>query len=676
MVGRADVESDIDVNELLRQLSEDSSAVRAGQPESPDQTADQEANLGDEEEEEEQEAEEEEEEEDEEEEGEEEEGEEEAECSNLEGLEEEDVADSTESWRTGHGRGLPDGLRQELPASFAGTWAASSERRLSRDNAETAAGLAGLHSLEELGQSSSGSDSEENKSRCLLADPLSTMPWSGGQSCMPGQQVVPGAAAKSVEAPEDQGRRSSELPSMGMCSGPMQPPPDGPQPLTHPVMMQAEQELHACTAAQSRHTSSSSSEHDFLPEEDSAPEMPRGPGAGVAMPGLHLPLEHAARVMPSGPGSSRSWKRQSPSRAQHAAAAATAAGLTPRGINVQEYEDQGLWIPIDTSKKENSEQATVSAILECRAPTGYIDLMELHEGCQKQLEGRIGRSPPSAASASASPSEHVVPKTKLTRPVARPRLRGGPAAKSQMRRSVQSAPGMQATLCKFVQTDVAADSPVAPSDVVLEESQPLPYLERASGMTYQAVTVGAIGGLTEARHKVLRLREQVGALAAHCDRLEKAAGLFGNHLLSDECLGPAHILAMKAAVQQLHGNANEEVSDVSRRSSSSNPADDAVNRMQCWVDDLEKRTRAEEPRAVSEGCGCRVAGDQSESMWASVAPGQVAASVSRADEGAGPDVAAWTCNSLTEPHLPFWPSWWVEPFGATSSTPPLAAPAC
>ena len=51
---------------------------------------------------------------------------------------------------------------------------------------------------------------------------------------------------------------------------------------------------------------------------------------------------------------------QSPSRAQHAAAAATAAGLTPRGvrhrvgaavtptghviegINVQEYEDQGL----------------------------------------------------------------------------------------------------------------------------------------------------------------------------------------------------------------------------------------------------------------------------------------------------------------------------------------------
>jgi len=226
---------------------------------------------------------------------------------------------------------------------------------------------------------------------------------------------------------------------------------------------------------------------------------------------------------------------------------------------------------------------------------------------------------------------------------------------------------------------VAADSPVAPSDVVLEESQPLPCLERASGMTYQAVTVGAIGGLTEARHKVLRLREQVGALAAHCDRLEKAAGLFGNHLLSDECLGPAHVLAMKAAVQQLHGNASEEVRDVSHRSSSSNPADDAVNRMQSWVDDLEKRTRAKEPRAVSEGCGCPVAEDQSESMRASVAPvdaEHVAASVSRADEGAGPDVAAWTCNSLTEPHLPFWPSWWVEPFGATSSTRALATPAC
>ena len=158
-----------EVNELLRQLSEDSSAVRAGQPESPDQTADQEANLGDEEEEEEQEAEEEEE--DEEEEGEEEEGEEEAECSNLEGLEEEDVADSTESWRTGRRRRAEAVPRQSANCSesfeataevcpmacdrscllhsqargrlvlvdvnilgspicqFVGTWAASSERR-------------------------------------------------------------------------------------------------------------------------------------------------------------------------------------------------------------------------------------------------------------------------------------------------------------------------------------------------------------------------------------------------------------------------------------------------------------------------------------------------------------------------------------------------------------------
>ena len=90
----------LEVNELLRQLSEDSSAVRAGQPERPDQSADQEANLGDEEEYEEEE-EEQEEEEEEEEEGEEEEAEEEeAECRNLEGLEEE-VADGTESWRTG-----------------------------------------------------------------------------------------------------------------------------------------------------------------------------------------------------------------------------------------------------------------------------------------------------------------------------------------------------------------------------------------------------------------------------------------------------------------------------------------------------------------------------------------------------------------------------------------------
>ena len=88
----------LEVNELLRQLSEDSSAVRAGQPERPDQSADQEANLGDEEE---YEEEEEQEEEEEEEEGEEEEAEEEeAECRNLEGLEEE-VADGTESWRTG-----------------------------------------------------------------------------------------------------------------------------------------------------------------------------------------------------------------------------------------------------------------------------------------------------------------------------------------------------------------------------------------------------------------------------------------------------------------------------------------------------------------------------------------------------------------------------------------------
>ena len=92
------VKLSLEVNELLRQLSEDSSAVRAGQPERPDQSADQEANLGDEEE---YEEEEEQEEEEEEEEGEEEEAEEEeAECRNLEGLEEE-VADGTESWRTG-----------------------------------------------------------------------------------------------------------------------------------------------------------------------------------------------------------------------------------------------------------------------------------------------------------------------------------------------------------------------------------------------------------------------------------------------------------------------------------------------------------------------------------------------------------------------------------------------
>ncbi|CAJ1360563.1 unnamed protein product [Effrenium voratum] len=59
----------------------------------------------------------------------------------------------------------------------------------------------------------------------------------------------------------------------------------------------------------------------------------------------------------------------------------------------------------------------------------------------------------------------------------------------------------------------------------------------------------ALGGLASARQKVLLLREQVGALAAYCDRLESAAGLVSADTSAP--LGPAHSAAMKAAAQQL-----------------------------------------------------------------------------------------------------------------------------
>lgn len=64
-----------------------------------------------------------------------------------------------------------------------------------------------------------------------------------------------------------------------------------------------------------------------------------------------------------------------------------------------------------------------------------------------------------------------------------------------------------------------------------------------------ASPAAALGRLAEAKQKAMRLREQLGALSAYCDKLETAAGCFNTGPPSS--LGPAHAAAMRAAADQL-----------------------------------------------------------------------------------------------------------------------------
>eukprot|EP00930_Biecheleria_cincta_P043140 TRINITY_DN29662_c0_g1_i1.p1 TRINITY_DN29662_c0_g1~~TRINITY_DN29662_c0_g1_i1.p1 ORF type:complete len:1047 (+),score=194.18 TRINITY_DN29662_c0_g1_i1:34-3174(+) len=64
-----------------------------------------------------------------------------------------------------------------------------------------------------------------------------------------------------------------------------------------------------------------------------------------------------------------------------------------------------------------------------------------------------------------------------------------------------------------------------------------------------ASPAAALGRLAEAKQKAMRLREQLGALSAYCDKLENAAGCFNKG--SPSSLGPAHAAAMRAAADQL-----------------------------------------------------------------------------------------------------------------------------
>lgn len=78
----------------------------------------------------------------------------------------------------------------------------------------------------------------------------------------------------------------------------------------------------------------------------------------------------------------------------------------------------------------------------------------------------------------------------------------------------------------------------------------VPIIARAPQACLDATPAAvALGRLAEAKQKAMRLREQLGALSAYCDKLETAAGCFNK--ASAGSLGPAHAAAMRAAADQL-----------------------------------------------------------------------------------------------------------------------------
>ncbi|CAE8582888.1 unnamed protein product [Polarella glacialis] len=99
----------------------------------------------------------------------------------------------------------------------------------------------------------------------------------------------------------------------------------------------------------------------------------------------------------------------------------------------------------------------------------------------------------------------------------------------------------------------------------------------------------ALGTVAEARQKVLRLREQVFALSAHCERLESATASFnGSGGSAAVTLGPAHAAAMRAAADQLTSHKGPSKSDGGQvpATARQDPSCDGIERMRSWVAEI------------------------------------------------------------------------------------------
>lgn len=354
---------------------------------------------------------------------------------------------------------------------------------------------------------------------------------------------------------------------------------------------------------------------DFLPGAETVPKTPlarpNGAKGDLTLPRTTGPTGQSVS-MASGHvrAHQRLSPRCSPRLAQSAFSAQEAAGLTPRG---SKHEDSGLWIPARTYEGLSGLGSQRLHKVETAGFRGYVDCEGVGPGCAPNLGGAEDVLSPQVE----SPREKQVPGTalssihvalaKLHRPP-RPRCsaraqratwppveaseapRQSPASRLSGRlQAPRGAPRLRGV--RPPSHGVGQDTPlpeVSPSDIVLEERGGLSIPAHSSAVKTEDSALGALGGLAATRQKVLMLREQVGALAAYCDRLEHAAGLadgwHGNGLLP---LGPAHTAAMTQAAQQLSIWAAPSQSGTP-------PANDASRReMASWLADLTKTSSSQ-----------------------------------------------------------------------------------
>lgn len=370
-----------------------------------------------------------------------------------------------------------------------------------------------------------------------------------------------------------------------------------------------------------------SSEMDFLPGAETVPKTPLAqPKGDLTLPPSRNTGQAVSMVSGHVRAHQRLSPRCSPRLAQSAFSAQEAAGLTPRG---SKHEDSGLWIPAPRSYEGLSGLGSFSSHRLHKVEhgfRGYVDLCEgVGPGCAPNLGGAEDVMSPQVESprekqvpATALSSNHVVTPIKFHRPprpsraqratwppVEAPRQSQSGLASGRL--SARGAPRLRGV--RPPSYGVGQDSPlpeVSPTDIVLEERAGAGSSIPAHSSALKTEEPSrALGGLAATRQKVLMLREQVGALAAYCDRLEHAAGLadgWRNGLLP---LGPAHTAAMTQAAQQLSIWASEpsqswtpdaRESDASRRE------------MASWLADLTKTSRSADSVTASrfgpdEGAG-------------------------------------------------------------------------
>lgn len=341
----------------------------------------------------------------------------------------------------------------------------------------------------------------------------------------------------------------------------------------------------------------SSSEKDFLPGSETVPPTPLAKG----MPGrLTLPPGAAARgasvghsSLPAKNAHQRLSPRWSPRLAQSAAAAVAAAGLTPRGNTT--HEDSGLWIPARESYQglggstSSQRYQKVENGFSGLGPGPAPNLRTEQTSIESPREKHVPLTTLAAAKNSGSVGVTQPRLSKLQRPP-RPSNRNlrstWPGVEARETLTTRGAPRLRHE--KPPSHGVGQDIPlpdVSPGDIVLEERAGLGTSVPDHSSAVKEDPGAKVSGLAATtRQKVLMLREQVGALAAYCDRLEHAAGLAEWHggMLP---LGPAHTTAMKAAAQQL------SVWDTEVDTENTKVLPSPRTEMAQWLEDLTKTSK-------------------------------------------------------------------------------------